>query len=102
MRYLKLVEAGLEPTAEQTQLSKQELARELMAIGLRQIQGLRETSFIETTEMSFEAAAGTQLNELIAWGLLDLTGERLRRVLRLTTRGVFLYDAIASRIATGA
>lgn len=102
MRYLKLLEAGLEPTAEQTQLSKQELARELMAIGLRQIQGLRETSFIETTEMSFEAAAGTQLQELIAWGLLDLTGERLTRVLRLTTRGVFLYDAIASRIATGA
>jgi oxygen-independent coproporphyrinogen-3 oxidase len=101
MRYLKLVEAGLEPTAEQTQLPKQELARELMAVGLRQIQGLRETSFIETTEMSFEAAAGAQLNELIAWGLLELTGEGLARVLRLTTRGVFLYDAIASRIATG-
>lgn len=101
MRYLKLVEEGLDPTAEQTQLSEQELARELLAIGLRQIQGLRETSFIETTGLGFEAAAGEQLNELVAWGLIELTGAGATRVLRLTSRGVFLYDAIASRIATG-
>lgn len=102
MRYLKLVEAGLDPTAEQTQLSEQELAQELLAIGLRQIQGLRESSFSETTGLSFEAAAGSQLNELIAWGLIELAGEGPEQVLRLTARGVFLYDAIASRIATGA
>lgn len=102
MRYLKLIEAGLDPTAEQTQLSEQELARELLAIGLRQVQGLCEQSFIETTGFDFQSAAGAQLPELAEWGLVELTGQGRERWLRLTSRGLFLYDAIASRIATGA
>lgn len=101
MRYLKLVEAGQDPTAELTQLTKEELARELLAIGLRQIQGLRESSFLETTGVDFQTAAGPQLSELIGWGLVELSGEGRERVLRLTARGLYLYDAIASRIATG-
>jgi coproporphyrinogen III oxidase-like Fe-S oxidoreductase len=100
MRYLKLVEAGQDPTAELTQLPKEELARELLAIGLRQVQGLRESGFLETTGVDFETAAGPQLAELIAWGLVELSDEGHERVLRLTARGLFLYDAIASRIAT--
>ncbi|MFM7118283.1 MAG: radical SAM family heme chaperone HemW [Planctomycetota bacterium] len=100
MRYLKLVEAGQDPTADLTQLTKEELARELLAIGLRQIQGLRESSFLETTGVNFQTAAGPQLAELIGWGLVELSGEGRERLLRLTARGLYLYDAIASRIAT--
>lgn len=101
MRYLKLVESGQDPTAELTQLPKEELARELLAIGLRQIQGLRESSFLETTGVDFEMAAGPQLAELIGWGLVERLGKDPERLLRLTARGLFLYDAIASQIATG-
>lgn len=99
IHYIQLVEAGREPTRERQALSPPELARELLAIGLRRLEGVSESNFSKLTGSSFSATAGAEIAELIGWGLLEERGEPPTRSLRLTARGLFLYDAIATRIA---
>jgi hypothetical protein len=49
--------------------------------------------------MSFEEAAGSEIAELLSWGLLERQTAAEEPQLRLTPRGVFLYDAVAAKIA---
>lgn len=99
LRYIQLVEAGVDPTSERQQLPQPELARELLAVGLRRIGGVNAAEFEQVTGRSFAATAGAEIAELIGWGLLAEQCDPPSTRLRLTARGIFLYDAIAVKIA---
>jgi oxygen-independent coproporphyrinogen-3 oxidase len=99
LRYIQLVEAGGEPTSERHQLALSELARELLAVGLRRIGGISATDFERVIGRSFATTAAAEIAELVAWGLLEEVEGTGSSRLRLTARGIFLYDAIASKIA---
>jgi oxygen-independent coproporphyrinogen-3 oxidase len=99
IRFIQLVEAGADPTSERQQLPHDALARELLAVGLRQIGGLSAAEFERVSGRSFAATAGAEIAELIDWGLVQLASESKSARLCLTSRGIFLYDAVAAKIA---
>lgn len=99
LRYIQLVEAGADPTSERQQLPHDELARELLAVGLRRIVGVNAGEFEQVSGRSFATTAGPEIAELLEWGLLEELGDADSTQLRLTARGIFLYDAIAGKIA---
>jgi coproporphyrinogen III oxidase-like Fe-S oxidoreductase len=75
------------------------LARELLAVGLRRIGGISAPDFERVIGRSFATTAAAEIAELVAWGLLEEVEGTGSSRLRLTARGIFLYDAIASKIA---
>jgi oxygen-independent coproporphyrinogen III oxidase len=94
LRYLKLMEMNSTPRELEERLSPAESARELLAIGLRNMEGVAQTDFNLRTGMSLTACAGTAIERLTNWGLLEFSKSRLR----LTQRGKLLYDTVAVEI----
>jgi coproporphyrinogen III oxidase-like Fe-S oxidoreductase len=75
------------------------LARELLAVGLRRLRGVSAAEFETVTGQTIAATAGAEIAELSEWGLLEEVNDSASARLRLTARGIFLYDAIAGKIA---
>ncbi|MEQ1904100.1 MAG: radical SAM family heme chaperone HemW [Pirellulaceae bacterium] len=94
LRYLKLMEMNSTPRELEERLSPAESARELLAIGLRNLDGPSESEFHSRTGMSFKDCAGHAIERLTNWGLLEFSEPRLR----LTNRGKLLYDTVAVEI----
>lgn len=111
MRYLKLIESGESPQVHRERLTPLESARERLAIGLRQLDGLRESDFQCRTGFSFADCAAEPLVRLESLGLLarepkaknaplsNLSEiDNTDSILRLTDKGKFLYDSVAVEI----
>jgi oxygen-independent coproporphyrinogen-3 oxidase len=97
LMYLQRIESGLSPVVFDERLEPVDLAREILAIGLRRIQGVAESEFRAVTGFGFESAAGAQIRMLLAAALLQMTDCRLS----LTKAGLMIYDTLATEIAIG-
>lgn len=105
LRYIKLLESGERPVAHAHALPPIDLARELLAIGLRRLDGVNEREFEQTSGFTFAASAGPTLERLQNLGLIrgyrddssadDNAGPA---VIKLTERGILLYDSVAVEI----
>ncbi len=94
IRYLQQVEAGMSPVFDLDELPPMDRAKELLAIGLRRINGIAENDFRDVSGLSFEQCAQNALRKLSELGLLTSDGGTIR----LTARGVRLYDSVAVEI----
>jgi len=92
--YLRRVLAGISPVAEIDEAPPEERARERLAFGLRMLDGMDESWFVEKTGKTVDEVAGGALDELITLGLLYRRDGRVR----LTRRGVLLADSVMGRI----
>ena len=97
LKYLQLIESNSSPVVFDERLEPTALAREILAIGLRRIQGVVESEFQAVTGFDFESAAGKQIQRLVKLGMLFLDG----RMLGLSKAGLMVYDTLAAEIATG-
>lgn len=93
-QYLKLIHAGKSPVADREQLAPEAAARERLAIGLRMIEGVNETQFLERTGFSVTSILGGFEQTLMDHALLKYEEKQLR----LTKRGIMLCDWIATKI----
>ncbi|MEM1060782.1 MAG: radical SAM family heme chaperone HemW [Planctomycetota bacterium] len=92
LQYLKLVEAGCDPTTERDVLDDDTRAREAIWLGLRLVEGIDVDQFATRfgrppSDLAGEAA----YDGLLADGLIDDAGGRLR----LTGEGRILADGVA-------
>lgn len=94
MRYLDLIEAGTPPISERECLSTEDQARELLAIGLRQMDGINFEQFSKQTGFSALNLFAPIENELTDAGLISINEESIR----LTQKGILVCDWIASKI----
>lgn len=88
--YLKAVAEGNTHVQEEV-LSQREMMEEEIFLGLRKKEGISISRFEEKFETSFEALYGQVVAKLLADGLLQLEGDRLR----MTKKGLFLGDSVA-------
>ncbi len=93
-RYLKMIESGNPAIAFSEQLTPEDSARELLAIGLRRVAGIELADFQQRNAYSALDLIGDRLalwtrNELVHWE---------RNTIRLTHRGRMLGDQIAAEI----
>lgn len=94
MRYLKLLQSGESPVDQVEQLVGLDAARERLVIGLRRLEGVRREEFALLTGVELEVALGEVGGSLVGYGLLELD----QQAVRLTKRGVFLSDGVATEI----
>lgn len=94
-RYLQRLEAGQDPIASSSRLTAEETAREILAVGLRQLAGVSLAAFQQCTGFAAAQLLEGLLDELLEWQLLSID----EGTLRLTTRGLELYDSVAEKIA---
>lgn len=92
--YLKRIEANESPYAFSESLSPLDRALELLIIGLRKIEGVFESDFQTRTDLNFEETLGDNQRKLIDFNLI----EREQGRIRLTSKGVLLYDSVAEII----
>jgi oxygen-independent coproporphyrinogen-3 oxidase len=88
--YLKRVLAGQSPVAESETLSPEDAAREWLVFGLRRLAGVERSMFAARTGFELDALVGEPLDRMVALGLLEDDGGRVR----LTRKGLFVSDAI--------
>lgn len=88
--YLRRVLAGESPVAERERLEPEARARELLVFALRRIEGVSRREFVETTGFTIAELIAEPQAKLVALGLLESAGDRLR----LTREGLFVSDAI--------
>ncbi len=93
-RYLKLIEADSTPRELEERLAPIASARELLAIGLRQLDGVDSSDFRTCTGMLFDDCASQAIERLKNWELIQQCGTRLL----LSPRGKLLYDTVAIEI----
>ncbi len=91
--YLKRVLAGQSPVAESETLPADDRARERLVFGLRRLAGVERADFVQQTGYEIDALVGEPLARMVALGLLEDDGERVR----LTREGLFVSDAIWPR-----
>lgn len=90
--YIKRLESGQSPVSFSEQLQPHERARELLVVGLRKIEGVNEPEFRRLTQFGFSDILTSQrATELFSNELL----ERADTQLRLTRKGMLLYDSVA-------
>lgn len=93
--YIKRIESAQSPVGFSEKLSSKERAKELLTVGLRKIEGVNEVEFRELTQFGFEnLLTSPSAKELFVHGLVERVGNHLR----LTEKGVLLYDGIAEVI----
>ena len=93
-KYLKLMEAGISPTADREQLPPQAAAKERLAIGLRMVIGIEEEDFAQRTGYKIESILGDLKTTLIENDLLHRNGSQWK----LTRKGRLVCDGIAAEI----
>ncbi|NLF17873.1 MAG: radical SAM family heme chaperone HemW [Lentisphaerae bacterium] len=84
--------AGREP--EPDELPARSRAAEMLAFGLRTVEGWDLSRFRALTGLQPEDLCGEAIGELVAAGLLEVVGGRLRT----TPAGLLVHDAIAERL----
>ena len=89
--YLKKIESGVLPVASEESLGSLEFAKDHLVFGLRRLDGIDFVAFESATGMTAEDVAGDVLEKLIGFGMI----ERTQNTIRLTKRGVMLYDSVA-------
>lgn len=94
LRYLKLVAAATSPVASTERLSPAAAARELLAIGLRRMQGVNLQDFQNRTGCSVDDLILRIRSSLQQLGLVEFDTENMR----LTRAGILVCDSIASEI----
>jgi len=92
-RYFADVEAGRLPEASRELLTVKELFTEALAMGLRLAEGV-DVAQVCRAFGEDEKARGTAVRQLVASGLAEEAGGRLR----LTARGFDVHSAIAVRL----
>ncbi len=109
LRYIKLLESGERPVAHAHALPPIDLARELLAIGLRRLDGVGEREFQQVSGFTFAATAGPTLERLqnlkLIRGFHDgatAGDDTSPAVVKLTERGILLYDSVAVEIIAAA
>lgn len=95
--YLKWLEAGRSPIAEQERLAPEERARERLVFGLRRMAGVSRSLFADATGFSLDDLAGPVIREYVMQGLLADDGETVR----LTRKGLLVSDALWPRMLMG-
>ena len=97
-RYMTLVEAGKSPVFESESVSVSTQLLERIAFGLRQLKGVNLSevySKFETVPASLLAEVDKALNRFRLHNLLEIDGAGH---LKMTDRGILLYDSIASEL----
>lgn len=86
--------AGQSPVDESESLGPEDRAREALVLGLRRVQdGIDRQAFVDEFGYDVDELGGTELPKLVASGLLENVGRRLR----LTREGLLLSDWIWSK-----
>lgn len=93
-QYIKRIAADRPPHATGEQLEPRAKARETLVMALRRLDGVASDEFQLATGFRYEDLCGDKIAWLEKEGLLDSSGQRLR----LTTRGLFVSDAIFSEL----
>lgn len=93
-RYLQLIESGKSPVAESEVLDQRGLAKDLVAFGLRMLDGISLESFRRSTGQDLIDFLGPTGEMLCEQSLISFR----RGTCQLTGRGVLLYDSIAMQI----
>ncbi len=94
LTYCRRLEAGLVPTQTSEHLEPVRAAREQLAIGLRMLCGVDRQEFSHRWGRPIDDGLETAIAELQACDLLQENDARLK----LTRRGILLYDGVAARI----
>ncbi len=94
MQYLKLIEAGQPAVSFSEKLGPEAAARELLAIGLRRVEGIDESAFFELTKFHVQDLLA-DMEEL--WQEENLLKYKAGHW-KLTFRGRMLCDLLASEI----
>ena len=89
--YLKKIETGSSPVANEEKLDPLESAKERLVIGLRRLAGVDLVRFQQMTGFAVDDVEGPAIERLVSYGLLSRDDNRLF----LTDRGVMLYDSVA-------
>ena len=88
--YIRRMQQGQSPVAEQEVLSQEIKAREMLAFGLRMISGLHIPTFQKDTGMTPWDLCRAEIDHFLELDLLTYSYERLR----LTRKGLLVADAI--------
>ncbi|RCS52885.1 coproporphyrinogen III oxidase family protein [Bremerella cremea] len=88
--YIKRIEMGQSPVAEQETLTPEMKAREQLVFGLRMLQGIHLPTFQQDTGTTPQQLCGQIISQFQEHGLLTLAGDYLR----LTPEGLLLSDTI--------
>ena len=92
--WLTRLRAGQSPVDESELLGPEDKAREALVLGLRRVQeGIDRQAFVAEFGYDVDELGGSELPKLIASGLLENVGRRLR----LTREGLLLSDWVWSK-----
>lgn len=93
-RYLQLIENDESPLEESEKLEPEMQARELLTIGLRQIDGVSLSNFNQLTGYTVESLLGDLANKLHEHDLISIDDQKAK----LTKKGLLVCDWIAGEI----
>jgi oxygen-independent coproporphyrinogen-3 oxidase len=96
LQYMRWVENQQSPVWLSEKLSPADAARELLAIGLRRVVGVRQADFAVRTGYTTEALIG---DKGLLWQEKQIV-EQVDGWFRLTRQGRLVYDRVASEILT--
>ena len=88
--WLRRVEAGVSPVAEEEPQTPQTVAEELLMLGLRRAEGLSLARFQRDVGRSLDRFAGAAVRRNVDGGLLRVDGDRVA----LTAKGRVLADTV--------
>ena len=95
--YLRRIESGEDPVAQREELSPEMQARELLAIGLRRLEGVDLHEFEKLTSFSATRLAEPFMRRYESAQLLQIDHDRIR----LTARGILMADQISIELIGG-
>ncbi len=90
IKWLQSVQASQSPVAERESLAPEEKARELLVFGLRRLEGVDRSWFVNRTGFEIDALVRVPLKKFTAAMLLADDGQRIK----LTREGLFVSDSI--------
>ncbi len=88
--YLRRIEQGKSPVAEEECLDAEASAREALVFGLRRLEGIDRQEFSGRTGWKIDQLIAVPLRQLVAGGFLSDDGKRIR----LTRNGLLVSDSI--------
>jgi oxygen-independent coproporphyrinogen III oxidase len=91
--YTKAVGTGVSVLAEQTPVGREDEMSEVMMLGLRLNDGVDRGEFRRRFGIAVESVYGSEVDKLVALGLLEVHGDNLR----LTERGRLLGNEVFER-----
>ncbi len=88
--WLRRIESGVSPLEFTETLTREQLARERLVFGLRQLAGVDTVAFHQATRLTVNELAGPAIENFCRLGLLEHVGDRLR----LTRHGLVVSDSL--------